>query len=58
VILDQRLGGHDAWIGDIDGDGDIDIAAKIWSVWSGNSNGGRVHVDWMENLTQRAKPTR
>ncbi|MGJ5814653.1 FG-GAP repeat domain-containing protein [Paludibaculum fermentans] len=58
VILDERLGGHDAWIGDIDGDGDIDIAAKIWSVWSGNSNGGRVHVDWMENLSRRAQPAR
>jgi hypothetical protein len=50
VILDTRLGGHDAWVGDVDGDGDLDIAAKIWRVWSENGNGGKVHVDWLENL--------
>lgn len=55
VILDQRLGGHDAWVGDVDGDGDIDIAAKIWSVWPGNGNSGRVHIDWMENLRIAAR---
>lgn len=50
VVFDAKLGGHDAWTGDIDGDGDIDIAAKIWSVWSGNGNGGKVHIHWLENL--------
>ncbi|MBI4906992.1 MAG: VCBS repeat-containing protein [Acidobacteria bacterium] len=49
VILDARLGGHDVWTGDVDGDGDIDIVSKIWRVWGGNGNGGRVHVDWLEN---------
>jgi hypothetical protein len=52
VILDSRLGGHDAWVGDVDKDGDIDIVSKIWRVWPGNSNSGRVHVDWLENLTR------
>jgi hypothetical protein len=52
VILDSRLGGHDAWIGDVDGDGDIDIVSKIWRVWAGNGNNGRVHVDWLENLAR------
>lgn len=50
VILDARLGGHDSWVGDVDGDGDLDIVAKMWRVWPGNGNGGNVHVDWMENL--------
>jgi len=58
VILDARLGGHDAWIGDIDGDGDIDIAAKIWSVWKENGNGGRVHADWIENVSAQGKSPR
>jgi hypothetical protein len=52
VVLDSRLGGHDAWVGDVDGDGDIDIVSKIWRVWNGNGNGGRVHVDWLENLAR------
>jgi len=52
VILDGKLGGHDAWAGDVDGDGDIDIVSKIWRVWAGNGNGGRVHVDWLENLSR------
>lgn len=52
VVLDARLGGHDAFAADIDGDGDIDIAAKIWRVWDGNGNGGRVHIDWLENLSR------
>jgi hypothetical protein len=50
VILDRNLGGHDAWVGDVDGDGDIDIVSKIWRVWPGNGNRGRVHIDWLENL--------
>jgi hypothetical protein len=50
VILDRNLGGHDSWVGDVDGDGDIDIVSKIWRVWPGNGNGGRVHVNWLENL--------
>jgi hypothetical protein len=52
VILDSRLGGHDAWVGDVGGDGDIDIVSKIWRVWTGNGNNGRVHVDWLENLSR------
>lgn len=53
VILDARLGGHDVRVGDVDGDGDLDIVSKIWSVWGGNGNGGRVHVDYLENVTRR-----
>ena len=52
VILDARLGGRDVWIGDIGGDGDIDVGSKIWSRWTGNANAGRFYADWMENLTR------
>jgi len=54
VILDARLGGHDVRVADVDGDGDLDIVSKIWNVWRENANGGRVHVDYLENLTRRA----
>lgn len=53
VILDQRLGGHDVHVGDVDGDGDIDIVSKIWAVWKGNGNDGKVHVDFLENMRVR-----
>jgi hypothetical protein len=52
VIFDGRLGGHDALVGDADGDGDLDIFSKVWNVWGDNANGGREHGDILENLTR------
>ena len=52
VIFDGRLGGHDVLIGDIDSDGDLDIASKVWNAWKENANGGKVHADWLENLSR------
>jgi hypothetical protein len=49
VIFDGRLGGHDAIAADVDGDGDLDLLSKIWNRWPRNANGGREHVDWLEN---------
>jgi hypothetical protein len=51
VIFDGRLGGHDALVADVDGDGDLDIFSKVWNLWPENANGGREHGDFLENLT-------
>jgi len=49
VIFDGKLGGHDAMIGDVDGDGDLDIFSKVWNLWPGNANNGMEHADYLEN---------
>ena len=51
VVLDNGLGGHEAVVADVDGDGDIDIASKLWRPRRDNANGGRNHADYVENLS-------
>jgi hypothetical protein len=51
VIFDGRLGGHEAVVADVDGDGDADICAKLWDPRKDNANGGRNHADFLENLS-------
>lgn len=53
IVLDANLGGHDALVGDVDGDGDPDVCSKIWKRWDQNANEGREHADCIENLTIR-----
>jgi hypothetical protein len=53
IILDANLGGHEAVIGDVDGDGDLDICAKPWTPRKNNSLNGRWHFDYLENLIAR-----
>jgi hypothetical protein len=55
VILDAGLGTHEAVAGDVDGDGDIDILGKLWKPVPDNANGGRNHVDFLENLLREPK---
>lgn len=49
VILDNKIGGHDALVGDLDNDGDPDIISKVWNLWPGSGNNGVEHADVLEN---------
>jgi len=40
---------------DLDGDGDIDIFSKAWGPRSWNGNGGKMHVDFLENMLPTSK---
>ena len=52
VIFDGNLGGHEAVAADVDGDGDIDLCAKLWRPRKDNANAGRNHADFLENLSK------
>lgn len=52
ILLDARLGGHELQVGDVDGDGDIDIVSKAWGCLRWNALEGKMHVDYLENRTR------
>lgn len=49
VILDANLGGHATVIGDITGNGSLDILTKPWSAHPENAIGGKMYVMFLEN---------
>ncbi len=56
IILDAKLGGHELVAGDVDRDGDVDICSKPWGALSWNGAGGKMHVDFLENLLKNRAP--
>lgn len=54
VIFDGKLGGHEAVVADVDGDGDLDICSKLWRPRRDDANNGRNHADFLENVSAGA----
>lgn len=52
VILDANLGGHEAVVGDVTGNGRPDVIAKPWRPWADNAVGGRMFVVFLENVSE------
>ncbi len=50
IILDVNLGGHAAVVGDVTGNGLLDIVAKPWNPRPDNALGGKMHVLFLENI--------
>lgn len=50
VILDAGLAGHDAVVGDVTGNGRLDIIAKPWHVRPTNTLGGKMYIVFLEHV--------
>jgi len=51
VILDVNLGGHAAVVGDVTGNGLLDIISKPWNAQSSNALGGKTFILFLENVS-------
>jgi len=52
VILDANLGGHDAVVGDVTGNGLPDILAKPWRPQPSNALEGKMFIVFLENVSR------
>jgi len=50
VILDANLGGHEIVVGDVTGNGTLDILGKPWRPAEGNAVDGKMFVVFLEGL--------
>lgn len=53
VILDMNLGGHEAVVDDVTGNGLPDIISKPWIPYPQNALGGKGYVVFLENVSKR-----
>ena len=53
VILDANLGGHQAVVGDVTGNGLPDIISKPWTANDNNGLDGKMFVVFLENQSPR-----
>jgi len=51
VILDANLGGHATVVGDITGNGRLDVISKPWRAQADNAVSGSTYVCFLENLS-------
>ncbi|MDQ1328989.1 MAG: hypothetical protein QG641_2275 [Candidatus Poribacteria bacterium] len=51
IILDVNLGGHEAVVGDITGNGLLDIIGKPWMPRKENALGGKMFIVFLENIS-------
>lgn len=49
VIFDGNLGGHEAVVGDVTGNGRLDVVSKPWRAQPGNAVQGQTYVVFLEN---------
>ncbi|MEO0708799.1 MAG: VCBS repeat-containing protein [Cyanobacteria bacterium J06649_5] len=54
VVLDINLGGHETVIGDITGNGTLDMLTKPWRAHQENALQGKMYVMFLENVFSRA----
>ncbi len=52
VILDANLGGHAAALGDLTGNGLLDIVSKPWLPRAENAVGGKMYVVFLANVSE------
>jgi hypothetical protein len=50
TILDANLGGHATMVGDVTGNGLLDVISKPWRPRPGNAVDGKMYVVFLENL--------